>query len=138
MPKTLAMRVIEKRTAVLVVGPNTPDDQEWDDVCDVLRKNVHDRALVVTDGGGPTARQRKVIIDAAGGRKIPTAVMTDSVLVRGITTAMAWFVPEVQAFKPDDLRGALDYLKVTTPVADVDRVVTALRREMAEANRKAG
>ncbi len=125
------MRVIEKRTAILVVGPNTPDDDEWDGICNIMRNNVHDRAVVVTDGGGPTARQRKVLIDAASGRKVPTSVLTDSVMVRGITTAMSWFVPEVRAFRPTELQAALDYLKITTPVADVERVIGELRREMA-------
>lgn len=137
MPRTLAIRVIPGRTAILLVGSRTPDDQEWDEVCTIMRKNVHDRALVVTDGGGPSARQRQLLIDAAAGRKVPTSVMTDSVVVRGITTAMSWFVPEVRAFPPSQLQAALDYLRITTPVADVARVITELRAEMSDGTSRA-
>ncbi len=140
MPKTLAVRTIETRTAIVVVGPKTPDDEDWAVLVEAVKREAHDRTLVVSAGGGPSPRQRKAILEASGGKALPAAILTDSIVVRGIATAIAWFVPEVRAYPPHELQAALDHLKVKTPAATVQRVIDELEREMEDANRntKAG
>lgn len=135
MPKTLAVRTIEKRTAIVVLGATTPDDADWEVLVEAQKRDGHDRTLVVTAGGAPTARQRKAILDASGGKGLPAAVLTDSVVVRGITTAISWFVQDVRAFPPHDLQAALDHLKIRAPRATVQRVIDELKLEMEQASR---
>lgn len=137
MPRTLAFRTIEKGTAVVVVGPSTPDDAEWELLVVAMRKERHQRTLVVSAGGGPSAAQRKAILDASGGKGLPAAIITDSVMVRGIATAIAWFVPDVRAYAPGELQAALKHLDITMPAAAVQRVIDELKREMAEASLRA-
>lgn len=98
----------------------------------MMAKNLHDRAVVISLGGGPSAKQRKQLMDVSGGRaaKIPCAIMTESAVVRGITTAISWFVPEVRSFRLDELEEALAYLRITTPVAEVKKVIDELRLEL--------
>ena len=132
MSKTCAYRIIERRTAIVVVGAAPPSDADWTHLADMMAKNLHDRAVVLSLGGGPSAKQRKQLMDASGGRaaNIPCAILTESVMVRGITTAISWFVPEVRSFRPDELEAALGYLKITTPPADVRKVIEELRLEL--------
>jgi hypothetical protein len=137
MPRTLAFRTIENGTAIVAVGPNTPDDADWAQLVEAMKKDRHQRTLVVTAGGGPSAAQRKAILDASGGKGLPAAILTDSVVVRGIATAISWFVPDVRAYPPGDLQSALDHLKITTPQRAVQRVIDELKHEMAAANGRA-
>lgn len=135
MAKSMAVRVLEGRLAVLVIGESAPHGADWEQAIDMMRRNVHDRALIVTAGGTPTARQRQLILEAGRTpegkqREIPTAVITDSVLVRGVATAVAWFVPEVRAFAPRELAQALAYLHARTPIASVEQTIEELRREL--------
>ena len=138
MASTLAFRTLEKGTAIVVVGTSTPTDADWGELVAAMRRERHQRTLVVSAGGGPSAGQRKAILDASGGKGLPAAIISDSVVVRGIATAIAWFVPEVRVFPPGDLQGALDHLKITIPVESVQRVIDELKREMREATLRAG
>lgn len=133
MPRTLAFRTIERGTAVVVVGPDTPTDAEWGLLVVAMRRERHQRTLVVSAGGGPSAAQRKAILDASGGKGLPAAIITDSVMVRGIATAISWFVREVRAFPPSDLQGALDFLGITTDAKTVQRVIDELKLELGSA-----
>lgn len=137
MARTLAFRTIEKGTAIVVVGPSTPDDADWDLLVAAMRRERHQRTLVVSAGGGPSAAQRKAILDASGGKGLPAAIITDSVVVRGIATAIAWFVPNVRAYAPGELQAALDHLQITTPADAVQRIIDELKREMREASARA-
>lgn len=132
MSKTCVYRLIEKRTMILVCGVAPPSDQDWGQLASVMGKNLHDRALVLSLGGGPSAKQRKQLMDASHGRaaQIPCAILTDSVMVRGITTAISWFVPEVRSFRPEEIEPALQYLRVTTPASEVRKVIDELKREL--------
>ena len=58
-------------------------------------------------------------------------------MVRGIATAIAWFVPNVRAYAPGELQAALDHLQITTPADAVQRIIDELKREMREASARA-
>ncbi len=47
--------------------------------------------LVISDGGAPNARQRSALAVTLDGQLMRAGVLSDSTLVRGAVTAMAWF-----------------------------------------------
>ncbi len=138
MTKTLAFRTVDdKGTVIVVLGATAPTDGDWKLLVEAHRKEHHQRALVVTAGGGPTPAQRKAILDVTGGKGLPAAIMTNSVVVRGIATALSWFAPGVRAYAPNDLKGALAHLHVSVPINIVQRVIDELKLELQHANSEA-
>ncbi|MEY4578117.1 MAG: hypothetical protein RL701_2820 [Pseudomonadota bacterium] len=74
-----------------------PELQEWQAYVDVVAAAMSNSSamlysFVITDGGGPSSRQRKDLADAytLGNGKANTHVFTTSTLVRGIVTAFHW------------------------------------------------
>ena len=133
--KRMAVHVMNDATAVTVLGRNAPTDKEWEVVCAFCRgPNPPVRVLVWSAGGAPTSAQRHAILDASGGKGLPQAILSDHQMVRGIVTAISWFVKDVRAFAPDDLQSALNHLKITKPVAEVQAVLDGLRRELESAD----
>jgi hypothetical protein len=108
------------RTFVLVHGDDPPTDEDWDNA------NVHaykmaqrgglTGVLVHTFSTGPTAQQRARLTRLMEEGKIPIvpqAVLTESIIVRGIVTAFAWVIgPHIKTFSSRDVDKALDYLQV--------------------------
>jgi hypothetical protein len=92
-----------------VHGAEDPRPDEWlayVNYCLELPASCN-KALVLTDGGGPNAAQRKLLQDRylAKHRDYRVAVMTDAAVVRGIVKALNWFNPHTQSFAYDDGRG---------------------------------
>lgn len=103
----------------------SPDDKSWQvyvDAC-VASAQMHNgdfsktRQLVLTDGGGPNAGQRKAAVDAVdklkGAKEGRVAVVSSSTFVRGIVTVFNWFNFTVKAFAPNSIDEALRFLTVT-------------------------
>src|SRR5690606_6571718 len=84
--------------------------------------------LIVTEGGGPNAMQRGALDEAVGLENHPakTAVVTVSMIARGIVTAIGWFSKGIKAFSTNQLPAALDYLEI--PKADHDGVMAEVKR----------
>jgi hypothetical protein len=109
-----------RRMARLVVTVHTaevPSDEDWD----AYMAGVHDylpledqRVLVVSAGGGPNGKQRKMMVDALNGAKVPVAIITNSFLMRGAGIAVSWFNPSLKVLGPDELDAAVEYLGLTT------------------------
>src|SRR5689334_4947114 len=83
---------------VLIHSAVAPDDREWATYLESLTQHSAPRSkiLVVTQGGAPSPAQRKelaAVIDKKYGGDVPTAVMTNSQLARGVVTALGWFFP---------------------------------------------
>lgn len=116
-----------------------PSSEEWAMCTQLLVRAVATgsfprmRVLVVTDGGGPDVVMRSEL--QAFFKKhdhFPkTAVVTTSVLSRGIVTAVSWFNPNIKAFAPIHFGAALDHL-------GVPRAAPRLLRELAEMERELG
>lgn len=70
------------------------------------------RLLVITDGAGPTARQRKELNAEFGAalKSVRTAVISDAVTVRFIVSMLSLFAPQVRSFHVDEMTAALRYL----------------------------
>src|ERR1700759_3207208 len=85
---------------VAVHGENNITDEEALACQAALRTMDLDRLriLVCTDGGGASAMQRKGLIDAFSGRDVPTAIVTDVRMLRGVITALSWFNKNIRAF----------------------------------------
>jgi hypothetical protein len=98
-----------------------PTDAEWSaylqtlaDAMVALKGDKHSiRGLSISDGGGPTGKQREQLNDFmarfTGGRGT-ISIVTANPFVRGIIKALNVFNPEARSFSPDELAAAIDYL----------------------------
>ena len=112
MQPTMAWR-FEGRLLVVVHGAQSPTNLAWQRfLTEALERGsgAHARILVVSHGGGPDGDQRKQLARAIGATPAPTAVMTTSTLVRGITAAMTFFNRSMIAVGLDDSDAAYKHL----------------------------
>lgn len=110
-----------------------PTDAEWSAYLGAFKK-IPDlasvRCIAFTDGGAPTTKHRKDLNELLGGRSGLAAVVSASVLVRSVVTALTWFNPLVKAFAPENVDEAYSYLKLTPVEVDgMRKTIDALRRE---------
>ena len=126
-PETMTHKVVENRLMICVHNAKAPNQREWSEYVNALKKLQLDKAcqIVFTTGGAPSASQRKDITDLTTGRHHKVAVVTPSTIVRGVVTALNWFNPDVTAFAPDGMRAAFEYLGVSG--MDVRMILLELR-----------
>lgn len=116
--KTVAYKLLGEIHVVLL-GESTPTDADWNAymaaVQEARAKGLEPermRTLVITDGGGPSAAQRKRVNDDLQGKPTPVAMVSSSLMVRGVVTALQWFNPLVKTFPPEQVGEALKFLKI--------------------------
>jgi hypothetical protein len=126
-----------RRMARLVVTVHTaavPADEEWAAYIaqvDAYLPLEDQRVLVVSAGGGPNGRQRKMMVDVLNGARVPVAIISDSWLMRGAGIAVSWFNPSLRIFGPDALGDAVDYLGLTTwERVEINRVLQELQQSL--------
>ncbi len=129
MPGTLAFELHADAVMLLVHRREPPTDPEWDvyvAACkDVLERRPEGlRALVITEGGGPTVDQRRRLNDMLAGRGARAAIVAESIMIRGIVTAMSWWNPLIKSFRKHEVPQAFTYLDL--PGADMPRVLARL------------
>jgi hypothetical protein len=111
----------------------TPTDHEWDAFLKVLVANrAHFatlRILVMTEGGGPTAGQRKRLEMALGGQSVKVAVVTDSIKVRFIVSSVALLNHSISTFSRSEFAKAVAFLGLAP---QEHRVAIRLIDEMAK------
>jgi hypothetical protein len=97
---------------VLVHGARPPSDIDWNEYVHALGASRVTGLLVATDGAGPDGPQRAKVNDLVRqrGGSFPTAVVTGSLVARGIVTALGWFNPKVRAFAPAEIARALAHV----------------------------
>lgn len=112
--RNMACRRIGDSMIVLRENEDTPADEDWDAFLAML---VHDRdrfpklkILVMTEGGGPSAEQRKRLKVALDGRPVRVACVTDSVKVRFIASSVALLNRQIRTFSKSELDGAYTHL----------------------------
>ena len=109
-----------RRMARLVVTVHTaevPSDEDWAaymSQVDAYLPLEDQRVLVISAGGGPNGKQRKMMIDALNGARVPVAIITNSLLMRGAGVAVSWFNPSLKVLGPGHLDAAVEYLGLTT------------------------
>jgi hypothetical protein len=115
---------------ILVHNKEVPTDAEWALYTSALRSRTEDMdeigTLIYTEGGGPTAAQRKALNDVLGGRTTRAAVVSDASMVKMITTALGWFNPKIKAFSPNESTEAFDYLGI--PRSQINLIWSEIRR----------
>jgi hypothetical protein len=97
-------------------------DREWEDYYLANIRQVKEGAgkdtasnLVFAEGQGPNAKQRatgNAIFDAKAGYRFRVAVVTDSILVRGVVTTLSWFNPLISAYAPSDWERAIVHVRL--------------------------
>ena len=95
----------------------TVSDADWQDMLDEIASSLQPqttlRTLVKTDNAGPNAIQRNRLNQLVSSKHgtLRVAVMSSSVLVRGIVTAFSWMRSlEIKSFGPAELSEALAFL----------------------------
>ncbi len=101
-----------------------PDDRSWTEGCELHRGALRDkrgdiacvRTLVITDGGAPNARQRKLLAEnpwTSGRIGPPCSRACCPTLKRGLATALSWLNPEIRFFEPHEPDRALGHLELS-------------------------
>jgi hypothetical protein len=124
---------------VFLHTPRPPSQAEWAHCMEMLTRRAatggfaNARVLVVTDGGGPDVVMRGELQDffKKHGHSPKTAVVTTSVLSRGIVTAVGWFNPNIKAFAPVHFQAALEHLGIARAAPRILRELTEMERELA-------
>lgn len=119
MTKCMSFKIVGS-LHIIVVGEANPTNEDWSAYVEAVKleeKNGLDiikqmRTLVFSDGGGPTATQRKIAADVLNGRSTPVAIVTGSTIMRGVITALRWFNPEARAFSPSEVLEAMAFLDI--------------------------
>src|SRR5438552_1750256 len=103
-------------TVLCVANAQAPEPAAWDAYMAVLKEHMDQRAgqpsrLVVFGGGGtPTSQMRLQLKEVIAKRKILTAVVTDSSVVRGIISVFSLFVDGTRPFAVKDWKEGLEYV----------------------------
>lgn len=103
----------KKPLGIVVHSHSAPGDDEWDAyLADLPAANVLDayRFIIFSLGGGPSGAQRGRLVHLLQGRTPRAALLTSSTLMRGIGTAVSWFIPSLKLFPLDERRGAFRHL----------------------------
>lgn len=136
MPRTLAYSFFNQSHVLLVHGATSPSDAEWSAYLADLERWLPGvvGVLVDTDGGGLTSDQRRLLNAAAarsGRTSIRTAVLSSSLLGRGIVIALNLFNPKIRVFRPEAVDQALSYVGIALDrpavLVEVERLRQRLR-----------
>ena len=121
---------------LVLQGPGRPtNDEIAQHIAEAVAIASSVRAvLVIADGpdaAGPDAGQRAKMA-RAGMLRVPTAVVTESVLARRIMTAVSWIGgAPIRAFAPEQLFRAFDFLRISGPVrARIPAQLEAMKAEL--------
>lgn len=111
--------IVVAQYVVIVHDRKPPQEAEWQRWLEMYQRALPELrgVLVYSLGGGPDAAQRGALIELTKGwgQGPPTAIVTGSVVMRGLVTALHWFLPahlRAAMFAPGDLEHALDHLRV--------------------------
>jgi hypothetical protein len=134
MAKNLVWRIVE-HIYVGVHNTQPPSQTEWDAMlADLARDGAIKIALIHSEGGSPSALQRKQLRDVS--REIGVlrgAVLTGSVVARAAITAINLFSKNFStAFPPHEVDAALSHLEAPRehwPL--LKKELAALKRELS-------
>jgi hypothetical protein len=134
-PKRVIFQTLVGDVRLVLQGEGRPTDAEMDHhVAEAVAMARAVRAVLVIaegrDAAGPDAGQRAKLA-RAGLLRIPTAVVTESALARGVMTAVSWLGAPIRGFAPEHLFRALEFLKISAPVrARIPAQLEAMRAEL--------
>jgi hypothetical protein len=106
---------------LFVITDLTPGRDEWRQYVDFLKERVSQhgsaRLVVVAGSGAPDSLQRQYLSEAVSPKQLRTAVISDSLVARGVVTAFRWYGLEVSAYKSSAIDDAYRYVGVTSEEA---------------------
>jgi hypothetical protein len=115
------------RVCLAVLYAKPPSDEEWAAWLALLRTRAgQDARILVETHSGPNAAQRSALVEATRDLDVRFAILTDSIIVRGIVTALAWLGVPHRAFGTDQHLPAAKYLELTGE--ELERVHSELPR----------
>jgi hypothetical protein len=115
------------RVCLAVLYAKPPTDEEWVAWIALLRTRAgQDARVLVETHSGPNAAQRSALAEATRDLDVRFAILTDSIIVRGIVTALAWLGVPHRAFGTDEHLPAAKYLELTPE--ELERIVSELPR----------
>lgn len=121
-------------TLVVVHKPEPPSSSEWTVHCrEIAKRRPGLRGvIVVANGSGPNTLQRQELQEVWGAATPPPiAIMTRSSVLRGVLTALNWFMSNrLKAFRETDFDGAFDYLGLEASART--EVMVAMRKPAAD------
>lgn len=138
--KTIGYRVVD-RLFIVVYGTTDPTDEEWWGYIEDVKRHGIDRTMqiVATEGGGPTAPQRRYLEEVLAGRVVPVAVMSRCLSIRLMVTAMSWVNRDIRCFGSTGLYDALAYLEIPASRAElIERVAATLRQAIERPDEMSG
>ncbi len=124
--------VVEDRVLMVIQGNHRPTDASHSAFLQFMRDHGHeyDAMLVFSPGGTPDMVQRKKMVEVLNLKRRPIAVLTHSKIVRGVVTAVSWFLETpLRPFAPEDIDAAITFIGQG---ANADRV----QRNMEEQIRR--
>lgn len=124
------------REVIVYVGAEvSPSREDWSRYMDFIRrwKQHGSKSLVYEQGGAPDAVQRRQMHETTGDVQNTVAVLTASVVGRGIVGLLSWVRPGYRAFVPHDEIGAIMHLGLRGRAADeVLAELAVLRRRLRD------
>ena len=136
MPRTMVYTRWNHALVILVQGAATPSDAEWQAyVRDVERWLPEiERGLIISDGGGPSSSQRRMmnaLLARAGRKSVRCAVVSSSLMARGIVNALNLFNPGIRVFRPEAMLDALAHVGAALDGPAVLAEVELLRQRLS-------
>lgn len=137
----LAFTVFRGSLTVVVClnGRQLPTDDEWDRYLECIRGLIAEtggdlgnvRGMAISDGGAPSARQRKLLDEVTGARSMRWTLLSISRFARGVGAALAWLQPDFNAYAPSGFARAARFLGVPdgeqpallATIRDLDRAI---------------
>jgi hypothetical protein len=116
-----------EKMLVVVHAPVEPATKDWNEFMEEVRTHVDIRGvMILANNSRLTPIQRAEIKGWYQEHKVRGALVTDSMMMRGIVTAMNWFGIEAKAFPSDGLDAAMEYIGV--PPASRANVLMMVRK----------
>ncbi len=127
---------------VAVHDNQTPLADEWTQYLTLLReldlelkgKLELASGVIFTDGGGPSSSQRVEFNKIVRGRTVVSAIVSESLAVRGIVGALSLFNPTgLKVFVPSEWRAAMEFARIP-PLRHLEflQMAVSLGREVGD------
>lgn len=104
------------RLYLAVHDSTPPTDREWSRWLTLCGERARSemRCLVETRGGGPNPRQRKQLTELLDNKdQLRVGILTESMVVRGIITALSWAGLPIHSFAPSAHEQACEWLALS-------------------------
>jgi hypothetical protein len=115
-----AFKRVSTDLVLWLAASDSPTAEEWNDYLQILKamsgglpSTQRLRGLVISDGGAPSATQRKSSMLAIANHSSRWAVVTSSMIARSTVTVYRWLGLDQRAFGPQEVERAFSFLDVS-------------------------